>query len=109
MENEKIMIAAADCGFLANLVQSYTSGSKTVLAVNGKITPSGSYATLNEWARSIGSTPLDSAVPTVTLTFTLIILVDTFLKHTVLIAKNLSEATFLQQVSKLQSTKLSDK
>ena len=102
-ENRKIKIAAAvcieqiyflqnftlvmPCHFLANLVQSYASGSKTVSVVNGKITPGGSYATLNEWMRSMGSTPLDS--PNGDIDIYLLTLVDTLLKHTVLIAKNL--------------------
>ena len=43
--------------FLASLVQPYTSGSKTVSVVNGKITPDGS---LNQWMRQVGADPLES-------------------------------------------------
>ena len=35
--------------FLYNLVQFYTSGSKTVPAINGKVTPGGSYYTVHNW------------------------------------------------------------
>ena len=75
-ENEKIRYATAVCieqiyflrnlnlvmliHFLTNLVQSYTSGSKTVSVINGKITPGESYTTLNEWMRRVGVDPLES-------------------------------------------------
>ena len=35
--------------FLYNLVQFYTSGSKIVPAINGKVTPGGSYYTVHRW------------------------------------------------------------
>ena len=35
--------------FLPNLVQFYTSGSKVVPVINGKLTPAGSYFTMHSW------------------------------------------------------------
>ena len=35
--------------FLYNLVQFYTSGSKTVPGINGKVTPGGSYYAVHNW------------------------------------------------------------
>ena len=46
---------------LSNAVSFFdTSGLKKVLVVNGKITPGGSYTTLNEWIRRVGVDPLVS-------------------------------------------------
>ena len=62
-ENEKVKFAVSSCceqisyirnlnlvlpcSFLTNLIQSCTSGSKTVSVLNGKVTPAGSYTTVN--------------------------------------------------------------
>ena len=44
--------------FLYNLVQFYTSGSKTVPAINGKVTPGGSYYTVHNWLSKRAENPL---------------------------------------------------
>ena len=44
--------------FLANLVQSCISGSKSVSVINGKTSPGGSYQTYKNWLAIKGSTPL---------------------------------------------------
>ena len=44
--------------FILNLIQSFISGSKSVTAVNGKVYPSGSYTTYNEWLKLQGSNNL---------------------------------------------------
>ena len=44
--------------FLANLVQFYTSGSKVVPVINGKLTPAGSYFTVHSWISKRAENPL---------------------------------------------------
>lgn len=44
--------------FVANLIQSYTAGSKTVSVVNGKVTPGGSYTSVHNWMNLIGEKAL---------------------------------------------------
>ena len=44
--------------FLANLVQFYTSGSKVVPVINGKLTPAGSYFTVHRWMSQKAENPL---------------------------------------------------
>ena len=41
--------------FVASLVQSYTSGSKTVSVLNAKTSPAGSYTTLRKWWNAMGA------------------------------------------------------
>ena len=41
--------------FVANLVQSFISGSKVVSTINGKIAPSGSYPSYKKWIKNVGS------------------------------------------------------
>ena len=45
--------------FLLNLMQSFVSGSKTVSALNGKISPSGGYTTYKKWLDKKGSEALE--------------------------------------------------
>ena len=45
--------------FLGNLVQSCTSGSKSLSVVNGKTSPGGGYTTFRNWIELKGSTPLN--------------------------------------------------
>ena len=44
--------------FLINLEQSLVSGSKTVTAVNGKISPGDSYTSVQKWLNEQGNEPL---------------------------------------------------
>ena len=44
--------------FLSNLVQFYTSGSKVVPVINGKLTPAGSYFTVHNWMSKRAEHPL---------------------------------------------------
>ena len=44
---------------MSNLIQSCTSGSKTVSVLNGKVTPSGSYTNVNEWLKEWGAKALE--------------------------------------------------
>ena len=55
--------------FLANLVQSFISGSKTVSLINGKISPSASYTTYKNWLVEKGSKPLVCPTNQDTITF----------------------------------------
>ena len=45
---------------MINLEQSLVSGSKTVTAVNGKISAGGSYTSVQKWLNEQGSEPLKS-------------------------------------------------
>ena len=44
--------------FMLNLIQSFTSGSKTVSKVNGKVTPGASYSTYKNWINAKGKNPI---------------------------------------------------
>ena len=44
--------------FVENIIQSYTSGSKTVLVVNAKTSPAGGYTTLSNWWNILGAKQL---------------------------------------------------
>lgn len=44
--------------FVASLIQSFISGSKTVSALNGKLSPSGSYTSYLNWLKENGSEAL---------------------------------------------------
>ena len=44
--------------FISNLIQFYTSCSKVVPALNGKVSPSGSYPTLGNWMSECGKSKL---------------------------------------------------
>ena len=44
--------------FISSMVQFYTSGSKTVSVLNGKLSPGGSYFTISEWMAKQGKDPL---------------------------------------------------
>ena len=44
--------------FISNLIQFYTSGSKAVPVLNGKVSPSGSYPTLGNWMSERGKSKL---------------------------------------------------
>ena len=52
------MNLALPYSFVENLIQSYTSGSKTVSVVNSKTSPAGGYKTLNNWWNILGSVRL---------------------------------------------------
>ena len=45
--------------FMSNLIQFYTSGSKTVPVFNGKLSPSGSYPTVTNWMAERGRKELE--------------------------------------------------
>ena len=44
--------------FVCNLIQFYTSGSKTVPVINGKVSPGGSYLTVHNWLADHGKNSL---------------------------------------------------
>ena len=48
--------------FMANLVQSFIAGSKTVSVINGKVSPSASYTSYKNWMANKGSKPLPSPI-----------------------------------------------
>ena len=50
--------------FVANLLQSFVSGSKTVSTANGKVTPRASYSTYKKWLNVKGDKILISLMET---------------------------------------------
>ena len=44
--------------FVCNLIQFYTSGSKTMPVIIGKISPGGSHPTVDGWLADRGKNPL---------------------------------------------------